>query len=63
MSQKSAILRALKKRQALTPLDALHRWGCFRLAARVAELRQEGHSIHTQLRDGIAVYRMVARTK
>lgn len=27
MSQKAAILAALKKRQALTPLDALDRFG------------------------------------
>lgn len=58
MSQKAAILAALKKRQALTPLDALHRWGTFRLAARVAELRSDGVEIMTQIKNGHAVYRL-----
>lgn len=38
------ILDALR-RGPLTPMDALHRFGCFRLAARVRDLREQGHAI------------------
>jgi hypothetical protein len=31
----------------ITSLEALHLYGCFRLAARVYDLRQDGHEIHT----------------
>ena len=48
MSQKTAILDMLK-RGPVTPLDALSKLGCFRLAARVRELREEGHSIVTHI--------------
>lgn len=62
MSQNEQILDALK-RGPLTPLDALERFGCFRLAARVGELREQGHSIAVErlkLPTGkrIAQYRM-----
>lgn len=45
MSQTQMILAALKRGRALTPLEALNEFGCFRLAARVDELRQQGHAI------------------
>ena len=48
MSQKTAILDLLK-RGPVTPLDALSKLGVFRLAARVRELREEGHSIVTHI--------------
>ena len=38
-SQTSQILEALKNGDTLTPLDALNRFGCFRIGARVWELR------------------------
>lgn len=31
----------------LTPLQALQKWGCMRLGARIHELRQEGMDITT----------------
>ena len=31
----------------VTPLEALEKWGCMRLAARIAELRKEGMDIRT----------------
>ena len=31
----------------ITPIEALHRYGCFRLAARIYDLRQDGHQIIT----------------
>lgn len=47
MSQTAQIL-AMLKRGPVTPLDALRQANCFRLAARIAELRQQGHDIETE---------------
>ena len=59
MSQKEQILRHLKLYQQITPIDALNEYGCFRLAARVYDLRREGHVIEEERHDGgYAVYRM-----
>lgn len=59
MSQKEQILRHLKLYQQITPIDALNEYGCFRLAARVYDLRKEGHEIKEERhKDGFAVYRM-----
>ena len=33
---------ALESGERLTPLDALDRFGCFRLGARIFELRRDG---------------------
>ena len=44
VTQNEQILAALKH-GPLTPIEALERFGCFRLAARVGELRQQGHLI------------------
>ena len=46
-SQSASILTALQAGRGLTPADALRDFGCFRLAARIYDLRQEGHSIAT----------------
>ena len=48
MSQNEAIKAALLSGRSLTPLDALEDFGCFRLAARVADLRREGMDIECQ---------------
>ena len=45
MSQNEAIKAALLSGRSLTPLDALQDFGCFRLAARIADLRREGMDI------------------
>lgn len=47
MSQTTAIRAALEAGDILTPLDALQRFGCFRLAARVRELRAAGLHVLT----------------
>lgn len=46
MTQTAAILEALKQGSRLTPMDALRRFGCFRLAARIWDLRKAGYAIH-----------------
>jgi hypothetical protein len=48
-SQKSALLSHLIKYGWITPIKALEKYGCFRLAARIFELREVGHPIETQL--------------
>lgn len=47
MTQTQWILDELRQRP-LTPMDALVGCGCFRLAARILELRQAGHEITTE---------------
>ena len=45
--QKDIILELLQGGVSVTPMLALNRCGCFRLAAIVHQLRDEGHSIDT----------------
>ena len=47
MTQTQRILIYLKTGKSLTPLEALNKFGCFRLAARIADLRSQGHTIWT----------------
>jgi hypothetical protein len=44
-TQAGKILAYLQAGYAITALDALQRFGCFRLAARIHELRREGWQI------------------
>ncbi len=48
-TQKKCIATALKRGDRLTPLQALNKFGCFRLAARISELRAEGMQIQSRL--------------
>ncbi|MBL4940340.1 MAG: hypothetical protein JKY81_01605 [Colwellia sp.] len=62
MSQKHDVLRALKRPGMfrLTPRFALLNFGCFRLAARIFELRNDGHDILTTRTDeGHAIYTLI----
>jgi len=47
MSQNKQIADYLNKGKKLTPIEALNKFGCFRLAARIADLRNEGMNIVT----------------
>ena len=47
MSQSQWILNQLKI-SPVTPMEALAGCGCFRLAARIKELRQQGNDIKTK---------------
>lgn len=44
-TQRAAILEWLQSGCALTALGALRKFGCNRLAARICELRKDGHVI------------------
>lgn len=48
-TQSDAILEALKNGQGITPLDALQRFGCFRLGARVWDLKKQGWDIEMKM--------------
>lgn len=48
MSQKSQIRKWLERGRKLTPLQALEKFGSFRLAARIDELRRDGLEIETK---------------
>lgn len=66
MSQSQWILKALEQRP-LTAIEALEGCGCFRLAARIKDLREQGHDIKTKtliLPDGkiVAQYVLIAHT-
>lgn len=47
--QSSRILAWLASGKSITPLEALSEFGCFRLGARIWELKQEGHEIATEM--------------
>ena len=47
MNQSDKILDHLRG-GPITPLQALNLYGCFRLAARINELRKQGHNISTK---------------
>lgn len=37
----------LNRGYAITPIQALNKWGCFRLSARIHNLREMGYAIET----------------
>lgn len=49
MSQTKQIANYLNKGRKLTPIDALNKFGCFRLASRINDLRNEGMKISTKI--------------
>jgi len=48
-TQKQNILDHLKSGYGITPLDALEKFGCFRLAAVIHDLKKEGYEIKTTM--------------
>lgn len=48
-SQRIRILRYLLNGNSLTPLEALNLFGCFRLASRVNELRNDGYPVQMRM--------------
>lgn len=48
MTQSALILDHLKTGASITPIEALSRYGCFRLGARIYDLRKDGHTITTE---------------
>ena len=48
-AQNARIRMYLETGRPLTPMDALVRFNCFRLAARIKDLRNEGVAINSEL--------------
>lgn len=46
-SQCKLILEYLRDHVGITPKDAIENFGCYRLSARIADLRQMGYKIET----------------
>jgi hypothetical protein len=47
-SQNKGILAYLQSGKSITPIEALKEFGCFRLSARIFDLRAMGHNIKTK---------------
>lgn len=48
-AQNNQILKYLQTGKSLTPMGALKKFGCFRLGARIYDLKRDGHSIMSQM--------------
>jgi hypothetical protein len=48
LTQKKVILEHLQRFGFIEPLTALREYGCYRLGARIADLRSEGYHIITE---------------
>lgn len=49
LNQKQKVLRHLKQVGTLDPITALRDYSVFRLASRICELKDEGHTIKTEM--------------
>lgn len=63
-SHNAQILAHMKAGRAITPLDALERFGCLRLSGRIYDLRADGHRIDSTMIDvgdgkRVAEYRLL----
>ena len=67
-SQCEQILRYMKAHGSITAAEAMEYIGCYRLAARIADLRKAGHTIESKMVTGknrhkqtinYAIYRLV----
>jgi len=48
-SQCKSILKHLQCGKSINPIEALNKYGCFRLGARIYDLKQEGHQIKKEM--------------
>lgn len=48
-NDKQLVLEYLRENKTITPLEALNTFGCYRLGARIYDLRRDGHTITTTL--------------
>lgn len=65
-SQEEAILRHLQSGRAITPIDALNLYKCFRLGARIYGLKKSGFNIEREMvtvpsGKRVASYKLVSR--
>jgi hypothetical protein len=50
-TQTDRILAILERGRGITPIQALNNLGCFRLSARIMELKKRGHAIRMELKE------------
>ena len=50
---KLRVLLRLKEFGSITPLEALQEFGCYRLGARIFQLREAGYIIETDMVEGV----------
>lgn len=50
-SQKSMILEHLLSGKSITPMEALNKFGCFRLSARIFDLIDDGYAITKEMKE------------
>lgn len=48
-TQEEKILKWLERGRKLTALKALELFGCFRLSARIKDLKKKGHAINSRI--------------
>ncbi len=48
LTQNQLILEHLKEHKTINPIQALELFGCFRLGARIYNLKQDGYLIETK---------------
>ena len=47
-SQTDLILEWMKEGNSITPLEALDRFKCFRLGARIADIKKKGYIVYSE---------------
>ena len=48
MTQEDLLLQHMLQGNSITPLDAFQKFGCFRLGARIYDLKRQGHDIRSE---------------
>lgn len=62
MTQNADVLNHLRKYKSITPIQALRLYNCFRLGARIYDIRRKGNLINMTLTKGrkhYAVYTLL----
>ena len=54
LTQKKVILQHLKNFGSIEPLTALREYGCYRLGARISDLRHDGYNIITETMSSVS---------
>lgn len=60
-TQRGMVLRWLKEEGHITPLDAMREFGCFRLGARIHELKKAGYGIINEWEESVNRYGQTVR--
>lgn len=67
MTQIQEIFNYLNQGNSISPLEALEKFGCFRLSGRIYDLRQQGYNIQmTMVKNNgkrFASYRLIRQEK